>query len=61
MANRLERAQCLVIRNNKILMVKHCHEGEEWWCLPGGAIEKGETPKNLLSANSRKNVVSKVR
>jgi len=45
MANRLERAQCLVIRNNKILMVKHCHEGEEWWCLPGGGIEKGETPE----------------
>jgi 8-oxo-dGTP pyrophosphatase MutT (NUDIX family) len=45
MVNRKERAQCLVIRENKILMVKHRQGGEEWWCLPGGAIEKGETPE----------------
>ena len=39
------RAQCLVVRDNKILMVKHCHDGEEYYCLPGGGIEKGETPE----------------
>ena len=39
------RAQCIVHRNEKILMVKHRQDGEEWWCLPGGAIEKGETPE----------------
>jgi 8-oxo-dGTP diphosphatase len=25
-------------------MVKHRQDGEEWWCLPGGGIEKDETP-----------------
>jgi 8-oxo-dGTP pyrophosphatase MutT (NUDIX family) len=25
-------------------MVRHRLDGEEWWCLPGGAIEEGETP-----------------
>ena len=25
-------------------MVKHYHDGEEWWCLPGGGIEPGEAP-----------------
>ena len=25
-------------------MVKHRLGGEEWWCLPGGAIEEDETP-----------------
>jgi 8-oxo-dGTP pyrophosphatase MutT (NUDIX family) len=40
------RAQCLVIRDNKILMVKHKHSENEWnYCLPGGRIEKGETPE----------------
>jgi len=40
------RAQCLVIRDNKILMVKHKHSENEWnYCLPGGGIEKGETPE----------------
>lgn len=39
------RAQCLVIRDNKILMVKHKCENDEWFCSPGGGIEKGETPE----------------
>lgn len=40
----MSRAQCLVHRNLQILMVLHRQGGEEWWCLPGGGIEKGETP-----------------
>ena len=39
------RAQCLVVRENKILMVKHKHGNDEWYCSPGGGIEKGETPE----------------
>jgi ADP-ribose pyrophosphatase YjhB (NUDIX family) len=38
------RAQCIVYRGNKLLMVKHRHRGVEWWCLPGGGVEEGETP-----------------
>ena len=41
----MARAQSIVCRRSEILMVKHRHEGEEWWCLPGGGIESGETPK----------------
>ena len=41
----MSRAQCIVHRQKKILMVKHCHEGKEWWCLPGGRIEENETPE----------------
>ena len=41
----MSRAQCIVHRQKKILMVKHHHEGEEWWCLPGGRIEADETPE----------------
>ncbi len=37
------RAQCLVIRGRQILMVKHRHRGNEWWCLPGGGVEPHET------------------
>jgi 8-oxo-dGTP pyrophosphatase MutT (NUDIX family) len=39
------RAQCLVVRDNKILMVKHKQGDAEWYCSPGGGIEKGETPE----------------
>ena len=39
------RAQCLVVRDSKILMVKHRQGGDEWYCSPGGGIEEGETPE----------------
>jgi 8-oxo-dGTP diphosphatase len=38
------RAQCVVHRQNRLLMVKHRQNAVEWWCLPGGAVEAGETP-----------------
>jgi 8-oxo-dGTP diphosphatase len=37
------RAQCIVHRGNKLLMVKLRVNGVEWWCLPGGGVEEGET------------------
>ena len=40
----MPRAQCIVHRKNRLLMVKHRLNGEEWWCLPGGGIEEGESP-----------------
>ena len=41
----MSRAQCIVHRQKRILMVKHRHKEEEWWCLPGGRIEEDETPE----------------
>ena len=40
----MARAQCIVHRKNKLLMTKNRQDGVEWWCLPGGSIEEGETP-----------------
>jgi len=40
----MTRAQCIIHKGNKLLMVKHRHDGTEWWCLPGGGVERGETP-----------------
>lgn len=39
------RAQCLVVRGNRILLVKHCVDGEEYYILPGGGTEQGEAPE----------------
>ena len=41
--NGMTRAQCIVTRNGRILMARHHHEHDSWWCLPGGAVEPGET------------------
>lgn len=40
----MSRAQCIVIKGDRILMVKHRQDGEDWWCLPGGGILHGEAP-----------------
>jgi 8-oxo-dGTP diphosphatase len=38
------RAQCIVHRGSRILMVQHDHQnGETYWCLPGGGVEQSET------------------
>ena len=38
------RAQCIVHRKDKLLLVQHQQAGRTWWCLPGGGVEPGETP-----------------
>ncbi|HSB67661.1 MAG TPA: NUDIX hydrolase [Anaerolineales bacterium] len=38
------RAQCIVQRGNCLLMVKHHWQADEWWCLPGGGMQPGESP-----------------
>lgn len=47
MVSGTERAQCLVIRGTKILMVKLRlqEDSNEFWCIPGGKIESGEIPE----------------
>lgn len=41
----MPRVQAIVVRDGQVLMVKHRQpeDGEEWWCLPGGGQEAGET------------------
>ena len=41
----MPRVQAIVVREDRVLMVKHRHGGQEWWCLPGGAQGPGETPE----------------
>ncbi|NLG28327.1 MAG: NUDIX hydrolase [Chloroflexi bacterium] len=37
--------QAIVVRGDKVLMVKHRQGGQEHWCLPGGGLQPGETPE----------------
>jgi ADP-ribose pyrophosphatase YjhB (NUDIX family) len=40
----MPRVQVIVVKDDTVLLVKHRRANEEWWCLPGGAQEAGETP-----------------
>jgi 8-oxo-dGTP diphosphatase len=46
-----KRAAAVIVRDGRVLMV---HErsrrsgGGEWWTLPGGGVEPGETPEEAL-------------
>jgi ADP-ribose pyrophosphatase YjhB (NUDIX family) len=42
----LARVQAIVSRGDRVLMVRHRHGEEEWWCLPGGALDPGEAPRD---------------
>lgn len=39
------RSQAFVCRNGKILLVEHVLRGRDFYNLPGGGIEDGETPE----------------
>jgi 8-oxo-dGTP diphosphatase len=38
------RAQCLVFRQDRLLLTRHRDASGTWWCLPGGGVEIGEQP-----------------
>ena len=39
------RSAALIVKDGKVLMVKMCAFGREFYALPGGGIEQGETPE----------------
>lgn len=44
----MTRVQAIITRGHKLLMAKHRFEGREWWCLPGGSLDSGETPEEAV-------------
>jgi 8-oxo-dGTP diphosphatase len=43
MAPDAHRACAAVLRGSSILMMHHVHDGRDYWTLPGGGVEAGET------------------
>ena len=40
--------KAIIIENGKILLLKHEDQDGDWYCLPGGGQENGETLKEAL-------------
>ncbi len=42
-----------ILRDKAILMVQHRDNGREYWTLPGGGVEAGETPEQAVVREMR--------
>lgn len=42
------RVCAAIIRENKILMVRHKYNGQKYWTLPGGGVEFGENHEQAI-------------
>jgi ADP-ribose pyrophosphatase YjhB (NUDIX family) len=43
-----QRVGAVVIKDNKILLIHRFRDGEEYWVLPGGGVEEGESLEEAL-------------
>ncbi len=43
------RAEAILVRNGRILLVNHVKRGASYWVLPGGHVEHGETLEQALA------------
>ena len=57
-----DRCQSMVIREDRILLVEHVLFGRDFYTLPGGGIEEGETPEQaeLRELSEECNVSGKI-
>ena len=42
------RVGAIIIRDNKILLIKRFNNGEKYWVVPGGGVEDKETDEQAL-------------
>ena len=47
------RVAALVIRDERVLLVRHVKDGETRWLLPGGGVDRGETLADALRRELR--------
>lgn len=47
------RSRAIIIRNQHIALIKRQREGQEYYVIPGGGMEPGETPEQTAIRESR--------
>jgi 8-oxo-dGTP diphosphatase len=55
-----QRASAIIVKDNKVLVVRISDKGRSWWCLPGGTIVAVETPEEAIVRELREELNLKV-
>src|SRR4030042_310951 len=42
------RAAAIIVKDDQILLMHRVKKGKEYWVLPGGGVEEGETPEETV-------------
>jgi ADP-ribose pyrophosphatase YjhB (NUDIX family) len=50
------RAAAIIVENGRILLEKHAKDGREYWVLPGGGVDPGETLSEGLRRELREEI-----
>jgi len=50
------RAAAIIVENGRILLEKHAKDGREYWVLPGGGVDVGETLSDGLRRELREEI-----
>ena len=50
------RAAAIIVENGRVLLEKHAKDGREYWVLPGGGVDPGETLSEGLRRELREEI-----
>lgn len=56
-----DRASGVIIKNNKVLLIHRIRDNKEYWVIPGGGIEKGESIEQALNREIREELEIRIK
>ena len=55
------RASGVIVKNHSVLLIHRFSDGKEYWVLPGGAVEAGETNEEALDREMKEELCIEVK